>query len=73
MIPGPVASGVSASKSSQVSFTQPEDGDHAGTFIHGQAVEHAWVRQITARHFGSAAVTLGWGGKNVTVSEGQQP
>lgn len=49
-------------------FTGPEDEDHAWTFIHLQAVEHAWVRRVTARHFGFAAVSLGRGARNATVS-----
>jgi len=49
-------------------FAGPEDEDHAWTFIHLQAVEHAWVRRVTARHFGFAAVSLGRGARHVTVS-----
>lgn len=50
-------------------FTAPDDEDHAWTFIHLQAVEDAWVRRVTARHFGFAAVSLGRGARHVTVSE----
>jgi hypothetical protein len=50
-------------------FTAPDDENHAWTFIQLQAVEHAWVRRVTARHFGFAAVSLGRGARNVTVSE----
>jgi len=50
-------------------FTAPDDEDHAWTFIHLQAVEDAWVRRVTTRHFGFAAVSLGRGARHVTVSE----
>ena len=52
-------------------FTGPEDRDeeHSWVFIRMTDVEHAWVRNITAEHFASSAVSLGPGAKWVTVQD----
>ena len=49
----------------------PKDEEHAWTAITMEAVQDAWVRQATARHFAGAAVMLLEGCKAVTVTDCQ--
>jgi hypothetical protein len=45
------------------------DENHAWNFVELDRVENAWVRQITAAHFGYAAVSALSTAKNVTVED----
>ncbi len=45
------------------------DESRARVFVGLSAVENAWVRRVTAVHFGSAAVSVGKGAKWVTVED----
>jgi hypothetical protein len=49
--------------------TRPGDEDHAWTGVSLDRVEHAWVRQVVARHFVGSAVDVGPQAKWVTVED----
>jgi hypothetical protein len=46
-----------------------KDANHPRGLVGLSAVENAWVRRVTAVHFGSAAVSVGQGAKWVTVED----
>jgi hypothetical protein len=50
-------------------FTSATDEDHSWSFISLDAVQDAWVRNVTALHFAFAAVDVLDGAKWVTVQE----
>ncbi len=50
-------------------FASPTDELHAWVFIDIGNTQHGWVRNITAQYFGYAAVSLGDGGKWLTVAD----
>jgi hypothetical protein len=50
-------------------FTRPTDEEHSWIAISLEHVENAWVRDVTARHFVSAAVWLGAGTRAITVQD----
>ncbi len=47
----------------------PKDEEHAWMAVALDAVQNAWVRQVTAVHFVSSAVQLGDGCKGITVED----
>lgn len=50
-------------------FAHSTDEDHGWTFISLRDVQHSWVRNITAQHFGFSAVVLNDGAKWITVAD----
>jgi hypothetical protein len=54
---------------SEFDRSRPRDEDHAWFGITLDKVEHAWVRQVTARHFVSYVVNVEAGAKSVTVED----
>ena len=54
---------------SEFDASHPADEEHAWMAISLDHVENAWVREITARHFVSAAVWLGAGTRAITVQD----
>jgi hypothetical protein len=50
-------------------FTHPTDEEHSWIAISLEHVENAWIRDVTARHFVSAAVWLGAGTRAITVQD----
>jgi hypothetical protein len=50
-------------------FTRPTDEEHSWIAISLDHVENAWIRNVTARHFVSAAVWLGAGTRAITVQD----
>ncbi|PYF72758.1 hypothetical protein [Pedobacter nutrimenti] len=50
-------------------FQDDKDEDHGWIAIDYNAIENGWIRNITARHFGYAAVSLGDQAKNITVMD----
>jgi hypothetical protein len=52
-------------------YASSTDENHGWTFIRMDAIENGWVNNIVAQHFGYAAVHLGRGARNVTVSNSQ--
>jgi hypothetical protein len=47
----------------------PRDEEHSWGALSLEAVENAWVRQVTAVHFAGSAISVGEGGKRVTVED----
>ncbi|ATC64063.1 hypothetical protein CMV30_08920 [Nibricoccus aquaticus] len=54
---------------SEYDTAQPSDEEHAWIAISLDHVENAWIRDVTARHFVSAAVWLGSGTRAITVQD----
>lgn len=52
-------------------YASATDEAHAWTFIGMRSVQHGWVRNINAQYFGYAAVSVGDGGKWLTVADSQ--
>ncbi len=52
-------------------YANPVDEAHAWTFIEMASLQHGWVRNIIAQHFGFSAVSLNAGAKWVTVADSQ--
>jgi hypothetical protein len=52
-------------------YTGSTDEAHAWSFIQMTGVQHGWVRNITARHFGYSAVRVGSGAKWITVADSE--
>ncbi|MEX1114513.1 MAG: MBG domain-containing protein [Akkermansiaceae bacterium] len=52
-------------------YTGSTDEAHAWSFIDMNRIQHGWVRNITARHFGYAAVKLDTGAKWITVADSE--
>lgn len=50
-------------------FDGEEDEQHGWTAVQFSNVENGWIRNITAAHFGFAAVSLGAQAKNITVTD----
>lgn len=48
-------------------FTSDTDEDHAWTAVELSRVMHSWVRNITAKHFGYAAVSIDYTAKHISV------
>jgi hypothetical protein len=56
---------------SEFNAANPHDEEHAWMAVTLEAVQDAWVRQLTAVHFVSSAVSVGDGCKCVTVDDCQ--
>jgi len=54
---------------SEYDTTRPLDEDHAWTGITLDAVENAWIRDVTARHFAGSVVNIEADAKWVTVED----
>lgn len=54
---------------SEFDATRPGDEEHAWIALSLDHVENAWVRDVTTRHFVSAAVWLGAGTRAITVQD----
>jgi hypothetical protein len=54
---------------SEYNTAHPADEEHAWIAISLDHVENAWVRDVTARHFVSAAVWLGSGTRAITIQD----
>jgi hypothetical protein len=54
---------------SEFDSSNPSDEEHAWNAIQLEQVENAWVSNVTASHFASAAVWVGAGTKNVTIQD----
>jgi hypothetical protein len=54
---------------SEFDASRPHDEEHSWIAIALEAVENAWVRNVTARHFVSAAVWVGASARAVTVQD----
>lgn len=52
-------------------YTSSTDENHGWTFIRFSAVQHGWVRDITAQYFGHNAVLLTGASKWITVADSQ--
>ena len=52
-------------------YTGSTDEAHAWSFIQMTGIQHGWVRNITARHFGYSAVRVGSGAKWITVADSE--
>ncbi len=52
-------------------YANATDEDHAWTFIEIRDTRDSWVRRVTSRYFGYAAVVLQDGGKSITVADSQ--
>jgi hypothetical protein len=56
---------------SAVDPANPRDEEHAWMAVTMEAVQNAWVRQVTAVHFAGAAISLWEGCKGVTIEDGE--
>ncbi|MEM1165347.1 MAG: hypothetical protein AAGI30_03555 [Planctomycetota bacterium] len=54
---------------SDYDLSDPEDEDHAWTFIEFKRAEHCWARDITAQHFGFSTVLVNERSHAVTVED----
>ena len=50
-------------------FVSPTDEMHGWNFVHFQVVENGWVRDVTAVHYGYAAVNINARSKWITVQD----
>ncbi|MEM7755044.1 MAG: hypothetical protein AAF297_05345 [Planctomycetota bacterium] len=54
---------------SDYDLSDPEDEDHAWTFVEFRRVEDGWIRDVTGQHFGFATALVNESSRRVTVED----